>query len=146
MGNYSFYDYGDLDVTDMEGLKEWIEKVKTTKVYTDENFNYEDYKLYWERLILDDETVSFEDLTDMKLVGYWYDSFVTFLRDIACFIEGTVQWTYETLDLSGRVEFEDGKCIIETGSMEWTSHKAETFTEMPTLPKEITARLTARKI
>ena len=61
----------------------------------------------------------------MKIISYWYEEFVAFLRDIAVFIDGNVYWDFENDDESGYVEFIDGEVIINTGQMNWQQSKPD---------------------
>jgi len=158
MGMYSTFNYEDVEVTDWEGLIDWIDKVKTNKLYTDQKpktgigfdeFRYADYKDYLTFLDIDktNKTVSFEKFTEMKIISYWYTSFVTFLRDIALFIEGEVYWEFENDDEGGYVTFEDGKVTIHTGQMQWGENTPkETRPNIPELNSKLKQRAVLNKL
>ena len=151
MGSYSAFNYEDIEVKDFEGLKKWKEKVEKTRIYKDDlegKFRYAEYQYYWTLVQLNtkDKTASFETFDDMKIISYWYEEFVTFLRDIAIFIEGDVHWTFENNEEGGYVSFQDGNCTIHTGQMQWEESTTEQIRTPPPMPKQLKAIIVAREI
>jgi len=118
MGMYSFFSYEDINVKDWNGLKEflklWIEA-------------YGDEMEYVKNMIKKDENrkeyLTFEDWNDIKLISYWYDETLIFLYSIARYIEGMVEWDFESREEAGYVEFINGECKITTGVMNWVTWK-----------------------
>jgi hypothetical protein len=83
MGMYSSFDFEDIEITDLEGLKFFLEEWKKTDFYNEELDNNmlcvnEEGKAYF----------SFETWNNLKLISYWYDETLIFLNCIAPYIEG----------------------------------------------------------
>ncbi len=116
---YSFFDYEDIEITDLEGLKEFF------KIWEEE---YPDSLKEKDMLSCNSKGksyISFEEWDNIKLISYYYPEDLIFLKGIAKYIEGTVSWTFETKDEAGEVKFKNGECIIEAGRMDWKSYKPE---------------------
>lgn len=115
MGMYSYVSYENIEVKDMKGLKNVI--IEFNKIYDEDIF-----KLKY--LIKKDdegkEYFSFEKWDGIKLISYWYDEEVLFLNVIAPYIEGHVDFEFETRDEASSIYFENGKCRIEMGKMDWS--------------------------
>ena len=118
MGMYSSFDYEDIAVNDWKGLIKFIEEW----CEIDENKSTGG-EFYRKILDLKNKTVSFNSWDQIKLISYWYEETVLFLNGIARYIEGEVHWNYENNEFGGMVSFKNGKCIITTGTMEWTDWK-----------------------
>ncbi len=109
---YSYFSHEDIEVLDKEGLKSFL------KDWAKANPNW------WLNGEMEDsissEKFSFDSWTELKLISYWNIIDTAFLNCIAKYLEGDVYWTFENDDETGSVRFEDGKCIITTGGMQYT--------------------------
>jgi hypothetical protein len=150
---YSTFNYEDIEVVDVEGLKEYLrdklkeEKVSNTTSYL-EGLSIDGKAITLESINeLTADNLSFSGFDEWKIISYWYDDFVSFLNEMAVFIEGNIKWTFENDDEGGSVRFEDGELIVVCGSMVWTEHKADTFlSNNYKLPEKLQSRKLARKI
>lgn len=114
MGSYTFVDNDEnITITNLDGLKDFLEKVKTIK----------DYENTWNYVELKNDVLSFQGMSDRKLISYWYEDTLVFLRDIALFIEGIVYLCFETDEEFAKLIFEDGECKIELGKIEYIEYK-----------------------
>jgi hypothetical protein len=78
---------------------------------------------------------------DCKIIGYWYDGFMFFLRDLAEYIEGTIVLGFETGDEKAEIAFEDGDIIIRIAEMVYQPDRtAEDFGLPPLSAKQKLAR------
>ena len=116
MGMYSEFEYEDIEIKDLEGLKHFLKE--WDKLQKGDNFS---------KMIKKDdnakEYLTFEDWDNIQLISYWYDEQLIFLDCIAKFIEGYVSWKFDNDDEDGSVSFEDGQCTVSTGQMKWTEWK-----------------------
>ena len=126
MGSYTSVDDSDVEIKDLENLKLLFEKIKSGEIkYSDDvkylveelDIKYNEYRKIHQLI--------FMGWDNMKIISYWYDHMVELLRDIAVFVEGPVYLTFETQDEGGRIEFENGECIIHTGQMNWQENSPE---------------------
>ena len=122
MGMYSNFDYEDINVLDFEGLKRTLEIIRSNNDFCPYIFTKDMLELNEQ-----EKTLSFEGWNDIKLISYWYDEIVLCLELISPYIEGKVSFTFETNDEGGYFEFENGKCIITKGTMNWDSFESEKF-------------------
>jgi len=155
MGAYTQIIDGEVEVIDVEGLKKFLKDLKEgkNKDYIVKDKSWSDFgknrgKQYAEAVELDEKNkiLDFEGMDGWKIISYWYDMFVQFLRDVAVFLEGNIELEFESNDEGGRIEFTDGKCIIHTGVMSWTESEAEEFTKLPPLNKELKSVLVVRRL
>lgn len=154
MGDPSFFDWEDVEIKDLDGLKKYLADLKAGKY--DGRTPTKPEKGCGETVEIskDGTTLSFEGMDDWKIISYWYENFVCFMRDVAIFIEGEVHWTFQNNDLGGYVEFRDGELTIHCGEMQWSEYTAEEMCEpqkgfrkgIDELPEELKLRLAARKI
>jgi len=121
MGMYSIFNYDNIEVTDVKGLVDFLIKIKNQDK---ENYNEYMYKSFLENLI-DGKQYSFEDWDDIELIGYWHKNQVDFLDKISDYIEGVVQFSFESPDEMVNIVFKNGETIFELGKMEFTSVTAE---------------------
>lgn len=127
MGMYSYFECEDIEVIDMKGLKAFLERWEK-EFGRNETKDYKD--MFLNILKKDDkgkEYVSFEDWNDIKLISYWYDTEDLFLKCVAKYLRGSVNWNFENHDEAGWVEFRDGECIIHTGTMNWYKSTPESM-------------------
>lgn len=135
MGMYSFFDYEDIEVLDMEGLRKAIIEFKkhfpnsiVSYIEDDKNKDMPNNKMIRKesevktRYATVGEHFTFEDWDNIKLITYWSVEDVLFFDMIAPYIEGEVHWTFETGAESGYVEFINGKAILQLGEMKYTAH------------------------
>jgi len=127
IGMYSYFGDEDIEVKDWKGLKLFFEEWDKYQKEINEN-----KKLYYatsKKMIKKNEDgkeyFTFEGWNDLKLISYWYDEQRIFFTLIAPYIEGSVDWEFESKDESGRIEFEDGKCNITTGQMDYQEWEAK---------------------
>ena len=69
-----------------------------------------------------------------------------FFDGLAKYIEGEVHWSFENDDESGYVTFEEGKCMIHTGQMQWTEWEPTTGIRKSDMSKEMKKLLIMNKI
>ena len=129
MGSYSYFDDEDIEVKDWDGLKLFLQKwkehypnswINMGQIHSEQR----DYSMIF--ITKDDkgneqEVFSFRNWDDIKLISYFYNEELLFLELVAPYIEGRVEWNFESKDEAAFVEFEDNKCIITTGNMNWGS-------------------------
>ena len=133
---YSFFTDEDFEVKDFEGCKKYIEGFIEALGKEKEK---EDYNEMFSKMIDNEKKdISFESWTDIKLISYWYDYECIFLQGIAKFLEGRVEWEFESKDEAGYIDFENGECKITTGTMQWREDKPE---DLMRDDKEITPEL-----
>lgn len=111
----SYFETEDLEVTNWEGLLSFFEVWDKNC----QNKWIKDIAHSSKMLDKENKTISFESWTDIKLISYWYDHYVIFLDLVAPYIEGRVEWEFESKDETGMVDFIGGKCEITTGEMKW---------------------------
>lgn len=140
IGMQTFVEDSDVKIVDLEGLKEFFEKAKTAR------YAYCAKELHIEPDANTGNILSFAGWDGWKIISYWYDDMVELLRDIAPFVEGRVYLNFENNDEGGGISFEDGKCIITTGQMQWQENNPEEFCKLNPLPEWIQQRLIARKL
>lgn len=135
---YTYIDGDDVEIIDKNGLKKYLKECKEKKIsYGDSHEGVE---------IIDDQ-LDFSRMNGWKIISYWYDDFVAFLRDIAVFVNGDVYMRFENQDQGGHIEFQDGECIIHWGVMNWFQDTADNFLKGEhTQPNWIKERLLARKV
>ena len=143
----------DVEIVDMDGLKDYIRNCKEGK-YSHQKDRHA-LKNYAKALKIkvnsfdSIKTLDFYGFDGWKIISYWYDEFLVFLRDIAVFIEGQVMLEFESHDEGGGIEFHNGECIIHTGRMAWSKISADKFAAKKNMPKmsdEIEERLIARQL
>jgi len=119
MGSYTFVDNDeDIEITNLDGLKDFLEKAKTMREY-EHTLSYVELK---------NDVLSFEGMSDRKIISYWYDDTLVFLRDIALFIEGTVKLCFETDEEFAKLIFEEGECKIELAQLKFTEYSLNELT------------------
>jgi hypothetical protein len=96
-------------------MKKWAE------LFPESWFNSKECKMIDEKK----KTFTFANWNDLKLISYWYDEQLVFLKCVAKYLEGQVEWDFESNDEAGWVEFKDKECIIHTGQMDWQDWKPE---------------------
>lgn len=147
IGSYTYITDSDVEILDLEGLEEFIEDIKEGK-----DKRYKKHKYLLEGIEIDKlENKNYLDFSGMdgwKIVSYWHDDFVMFLKDLALFVEGEVWLSFETDEDMGWFEFRDGKCIIHTGVIQWTQDSPESLrmTKIEDIPEKFQRRYLARKI
>lgn len=155
MGTYTYMDSSDLTITDLEGLKKHIEQgkrgenffifkekklnpiTKTTEIIEKEmpieDFHYTDKH----RIQIDEKNLSIEiDIDAMKIIGYYYESFMAWLQQLALFIEGTIELTCEDGN-KARFIFENKEFYFEEGVMQWKTITPEILNEDFRMPNEL---------
>lgn len=55
-------------------------------------------------------------LDDRKIISYWYENTLNFLKMIAKYIEGHIELAF------AKIEFDEGNCTIQLGQMNWTEY------------------------
>ena len=70
-----------------------------------------------------------------KIIGYFYESWSFFMRDLAQFFEGEITLQYEEPDVFAKLEFSDKRFFIRTAQLEYSEPmKIEHVAEIPELP------------
>jgi len=119
MGMYTTFKDEDIKVIDSGGLFDFLMELKNK----DDGFSYF-YDTFLENLI-DGKQYSFEDWNNIKLISYWYNPQVDFLDKISKYIEGWVEFDFETPEEVARISFNNKETIFELGRMEYTKLKAD---------------------
>lgn len=120
MGMYSAFLEEDIKVLDWDGLKQFLENWKKLHPHNKLTKNMIKFETKGR---IDKRRFTFKDWDDIKLISYWYDEELIFLKCVAPYIEGRVYWDYENEEEAGSIEFIDGKCKITTGTMQYTTWK-----------------------
>jgi hypothetical protein len=145
MGMRSSFDWEEIEVKDWKGLEEFI------KIYV--KYYGKDWEVHntegkvisniiSEMIVKGEEgcerQFSFESWDNIKLISYYYDNQIIFFEGISPFIEGEVHWRFETDEESCSVEFRDGVCFIEFGTMNYQTKLAKSqIKERDKIPEEI---------
>jgi len=130
MGMYSYLQYEDLSSSNPEGLIEWKKKKE------------KEGNEYWESIdITLNGGVSFEGLSEYKIISYWYPEFIQFLTEIALFIRGEVCFLYETAEEMATIHFENGIYYIDMGEMHFTKFTATEVEGIHGIKTEIPSEL-----
>ena len=126
MGSYTYIDESDVVIKDLDNLKKLFKEIMTDKIeYSgDAKYLVDKLKISYSKS-RECYMLDFEGWDGHKIISYWYDNMVELLRDIAVFVEGDVSLTFETQEEGGRIEFENGECIIHTGQMNWHENSPE---------------------
>ena len=119
MGMSSYFTNEDFEIKDWEGLSTFMKKWR--EMFPESWIGSKDCLMINEK----DKTFTFDNWTDLKLVSYWYDEQLVFLKCVAKYLEGQVEWDFESKDEAGWVEFRNKECIIHTGQMTWQDWKPE---------------------
>lgn len=144
MGMYSYIDECEVEIVDLEGLKEYLEEVRKdsrTKHLADAVtiYSHKDHPEI-------SPVLNFEGMDGWKIISYWYEDFVQFIRDLAVFIEGNISFTYETDEEKAIIEFEDGQTTINIGVMKYEACSPEELSAINPMDDWLVARLAARKL
>ena len=136
MGDYTTVVDEDLNIKDKEGLKNYLEKIKKKEIYKDKKIHEYAKALTDSEDAKDNENImSFFGWDGYKIISYWYGDMVTLLRDLAIFIEGTVNLEFGDYDERTYINFSKGKCEIRIGEMKYTDYEPESIGH----PENITA-------
>jgi len=148
MGSYTTVWDSIVEIVDKPGLEKFIKDARDGKI---PYYSKGDMYLF-DAVKIEDEMLDFSGMDGWKIISYWYGDFVTFLRDIAVFVEGDVCLEFENPSEAGGIAFRNGKCIITTGYMEYTEHSPEEMGHgfnkgrLPGLPDELRSALVLRKL
>ena len=118
---YSTFEHEDIKVTKPKELIEFLLKIKKLDKHGFVSYFYKDFL----EGVIDGKQYSFESWNDIKLISYWYDNQVEFLKELGKYIEGYVVFGYETGEERAIIEFDDGKTIIKIGRMKYCNLKPE---------------------
>lgn len=144
MGMYSSVVECDVGVVtgSEQKMKEWLAQ-KKAPAYVKKDAA-EEY-LWWKDLckeVMDAkyQSTSFSEIfDDKKILGYWYEGFGFFVRDLAQFVEGSVVWQSEGGDERVCMSFESGMVRFESAEWKWAGERVvveEWFNNIPALPKQ----------
>ena len=149
MGMRGYVTETDVEIVDLEGLKEFRDKVLKWELgYEKFKPDYDSDELKegchlarsiklkceaedeeeWNNHFGKNNEVYFQ-WDDWKINGYWYDSFVMFIRDLAPFIEGEVHIDCEEAEQWSKIYWENGACRLEIGIIEWNEHTPDSLKE-----------------
>jgi hypothetical protein len=112
MGMYSYLSYDDIEVKDLQGLKDYIERFKKQFDVSKENDYYD--------IVTDNDIVSFGNWDGSKIISYWYTRQVLFLRNLYKYIQGELRFTFETDEECCTITFEETETRIQVGQMNYT--------------------------
>lgn len=129
MGMYSFVRDFDLEVVDLDGLKNFLVNGKNFPEYKDKEWVFKYFSLN------EDGSLSLDGMNDSKIITYWYTGTLMFLRDVALFVNGLIELDFETDSEFAKIRFEEGECEIEIGSVEWAEYSPEDIVDGESLPK-----------
>jgi len=119
MGSYSWFSCEDIEIKDWKGLVDFMKLWK--KEFPKSWINTKDYKMLYSK----GKTFTFENWNDLKIISYWYNEVVVFLKCVAKYIEGNVEFEFDSKDEAGSVYFEDGEVKFRLGTMDWRDYKAK---------------------
>lgn len=130
MGSYTFFCCEDIEIIDKNGLDNFFKMWDKYLIEYEKDNELNSYYSSKKMLKRDKETneivdISFEEWDDIKLISYWYDTTLVFLENIAKYINGNVEFEFESKDEYGEIGFDDGKCYIKTGVMNYIYWKPE---------------------
>lgn len=147
MGYRSHISNENITITDVEGLKQWLNE-KDNLTEKEHSYNYikeacikhltpkgED-EFYG--LIAGEYEEFFNFMDDWKIVSYWYKDCCQFFKEIALYIEGNVRFDGEDGEQCANIEFEEGICKISCGNMEYNDYTPENIGDgkLTPIPKE----------
>jgi hypothetical protein len=120
MGSYSYIRQDDVHLVDADGFKEFA-----NDIFDGKNPNYKDSNMLDGIGITKDtldnlkneDQISFQDMDGWKIISYWYQDFVMFLRDLAVFVDGEVSFIFETDEEFANITFNDGDVKIKIGEV-----------------------------
>jgi len=114
MGMTSYFSHEDIIVKDSKGLKAFIKRWK--KEFEDDD----SYELDIDNMISKNyKALTFEVWNDWRIISYWYEPMVVFLNCVAKYIQGNVRFNFETDEEMADITFDNGKCTINIGTMEF---------------------------
>ena len=130
MGMYSWIEDCDVEIVNPEGLKEYVLKILRDELRYSINEEYAKSLLkeeFREKTATEIEAIDATELftgtnigwDNWKIIQYWYDEFVIFIRDLSAFIEGEILLEYETEEEKAKIEFTNGVTNIEIGTFNW---------------------------
>jgi hypothetical protein len=155
MGSYTSVVESNVEIVDKEGLNQFLKDLKSGKYpeYVENDKSSSDHgknigHYYAKAVKIEGDELDFSGFDGWKIISYYYDGFVMFLRDVAAFVEGSVMLEFETPDESGWFEFIEGTCIIHTGETKWNKpiKAQDMMREKKPMPDYVKQRLCARKI
>ena len=140
MGSYTDVVDSNVEIINLDGLKKFLKNIKDGK--------YKEYKdnEYVDAIKINGKELDFNGIDGWKIISYWYDEFVMFLRDLAPFVDGRVDLQFENNEEAGYFEFNDGICTIHTGNMNWSENSPEEFGVTIKMRPEVRDALIARKL
>ncbi len=148
MGDPSYVDNHDVTVNDLEGLKQYYKDIDDgIDKYHKLKQIYKNAVTIHKRKEFGDVLLDFDGLSNLKIITYWYPEFVSFLRDIAIFIEGNVELSFSDGESFAKIVFQDEECIIEIGEIEWEKYSPKDLRkDIVDMPGKLKKRLCAMKI
>ena len=79
--------------------------------------------------INDDGTVTVE-WDGKRIISYWYQDFILFLKDLAKYVEGEILLEVESDTQSAIIHFNNGYCYIEIGIMYYKNFTVHEMLEL----------------
>lgn len=150
MGNGSTIVYQEIEITDLEGLKNYLSKLRdgSIKEYKFENTHPDSLKGIADSVKIDEENHTLEfDWDDWKINTYWYSYFVTFCRDVAQFIEGMIELECDAGGQNSKINWDEDGCTIEIGEIKWEEYSPDHVSgKLPARPKFLQELLDAKKL
>lgn len=96
-------------------------KERTRKAWTDSQY--------------DENEFADEMFDNNKIIGYWYEEWCFFMRDIAMFFEGEVTLQYEEPEYFAKLIFKEGRFLVRLGETKYEKEAPiEVFAKIPKLP------------
>ena len=148
MGSYTMVienNHKPVKIIYMEGLKEFLRKARKGEY---KGYEKDDAQLYPNAVeITEDGELDFGGMDGWKIISYWYEEMVMFLRDVAVFVEGEVLLEYESNEKAGFIVFKNGLCEIHAGHMQYDIFSPEQMRHgIPKMEKELKNILVARRL
>ena len=133
MGMRSYVTDNNMELVNEAGLKSYVFECINKKLYGGDLFQVvlgalvkKDFHKAAESggLCIDDDFLQEFNIDDWKIISYWYDDFVVFIRDLSAFYDGSIKLEFETGEEFAVIDF-DGETTIEVGEVQWRDLKFE---------------------
>lgn len=106
MGMYSTIQSSCVNIKDLDGYKLILSKLKEKYEYL--------------AACLKEDEISFYSWSDWKIEGYWYPDMVAFLNELAPYVEGYAEFSYEE-GYNFRIVFQDNNFLYQRQpSVDWS--------------------------
>ena len=140
MGMYSTVIDKDWSCRDKRKFSAWLADV-TVPSYIPPDYaksyvgNKERARKSWSDSKLDESEFADEMFDNNKIIGYWYEEWCIFMRDVAMFFEGEVTLQYEEPEYFAKLIFKEGMFFVRLGETKYgVPVNIDKFAKIPKLP------------